>query len=29
LPLGGLSRSIQLLHLDQACEEDFISNLAD
>ena len=26
---GALSRSIQLLHLDQACVEDFISNLAD
>ena len=27
-PLG-LSRSIQLLHLDQASVEDFISNLTD
>ena len=25
----GLSLSIQLLHLDQACVEHFISNLAD
>ena len=26
---GALSRSIQLLHLDQACVEDFISDLVD
>ena len=27
--VGDLSRSIQLLHLDQAWVEDFISNLTD